>query len=361
MTCNPAAPFLRLHVFAAGHGDCSVIEYGAGDESNLLVIDGGVASTQKHLVAFLRDRPASRLELLVVTHIDSDHIAGAIALLKEEDIASRFEDIWFNGSSPPTKSRKLEEFGFKQGDTLSERLRTLPHNNALEGRDICTDEDAVTRRKMTGGASLTLLSPSANVLQRLRENWTASTNALKRGKDDERDKQQRTTSRLEVLGSEKMDLEELAASHFTEDTSVSNASSIAFVFEFQGRRIAMTGDSWPSHLVKAVGRLENGTPQPVDIFKVPHHGSAKNSTFELFKAFPASTYVISTDAKHHGHPSDSTLARIALTSPGCSLVFNYHHACASKWSRHSQRHGGFKTLVPRAQDRVVTLDLLTTT
>ncbi len=45
-------------------------------------------------------REERKLELLVITHIDCDHIDGVIRLLRE-DLAAHgigFGDIWFNGT-----------------------------------------------------------------------------------------------------------------------------------------------------------------------------------------------------------------------------------------------------------------------
>ena len=48
--------------------------------------------------------------------------------------------------------------------------------------------------------------------------------------------------------------------------------------------------------------LTNGK-HPVDIFKVPHHGSTRNNAPKLFAAVPAKHYVISANGKY-GNPDN---------------------------------------------------------
>ncbi len=94
---------LRLQMLPAGCGDCLWLEYGPPGESRIVIIDGGVSDTAKALrrriETALQEREATVLEveLLVVTHIDNDHILGIIELLKAPDLPVRFKDIWFNG------------------------------------------------------------------------------------------------------------------------------------------------------------------------------------------------------------------------------------------------------------------------
>ena len=33
----------------------------------------------------------------MLTHIDADHISGAIPLFTDDEVCDRFDDVWFNG------------------------------------------------------------------------------------------------------------------------------------------------------------------------------------------------------------------------------------------------------------------------
>lgn len=91
-----------IHFLPAKSGDCFVIEF---DNKDCILIDCGYASTYKdELKPLLLKLHAKgcRLVLLIVTHIDQDHISGAIRLLEEngnQDTPQiiKIENIWFNG------------------------------------------------------------------------------------------------------------------------------------------------------------------------------------------------------------------------------------------------------------------------
>src|SRR5690606_36302877 len=91
---------LRLEMLPAAHGDCLWLEYGDGHEVRRILIDGGPAHTYPALRERILHLPRSarRFELLIVTHIDADHIEGVIRLLQDAPaLGLVFERIWFNG------------------------------------------------------------------------------------------------------------------------------------------------------------------------------------------------------------------------------------------------------------------------
>ena len=75
---------VTIQMLPAASGDCIYLEF--PDSDFRMLIDGGYAKTyQKYLKKFLLKLAAEgkRLNLIVVTHIDDDHISGIRALLKE--------------------------------------------------------------------------------------------------------------------------------------------------------------------------------------------------------------------------------------------------------------------------------------
>ena len=75
------------------------------------------------------------IDLLVVTHIDSDHIAGIIALvedLKKKNEISRLKQVWFNFP----KKEESDEYSVPEGNTLSTSLSKIEglnwNNNTSE-------------------------------------------------------------------------------------------------------------------------------------------------------------------------------------------------------------------------------------
>ncbi len=99
---------LKLEMLPAGHGDCLWIEYGDPGNPRRVLIDGGTKGTyKKALRPKLQTLPDDkrRFELLVVTHIDADHIAGALELPRRRgDGVSRQRHLVQRLSPPPRRS-----------------------------------------------------------------------------------------------------------------------------------------------------------------------------------------------------------------------------------------------------------------
>lgn len=336
--------FLRLHVLQAGYGDCLVVEYGDDtDAQHLIVIDGGVAGeTTPTLKTLLKGWPNALIHLLVVSHVDDDHIVGAIRLLKDRNLRGRIEDIWFNGATR-RQDLGLEGLGFNKGDKLEEMLSEkslgLPWNKAFGGADIAVDSNKPNRPvKLPFGATITLLSPTVEALRDLRKAWASDSLEPREANVEPEELQQFVPAGLEALGggsAAPIDIAAILQTTSDKDESVTNGSSIAFLFDFGGASVLLAADAHASVLLETSANLDGGRPRAVEILKLPHHGSARNVTVDLLKAFPASTYVVSADGKKNGHPDDLAIARIVDVAPGSEVHFNYPGLAYKRWLEYS--------------------------
>jgi beta-lactamase superfamily II metal-dependent hydrolase len=76
---------IKLHVVQAEYGDCFILESKEGKESTTVLVDGGPYQTfEIHLKPTLQKLPLDgKLDLVVLSHIDNDHIIGLLDLLDE--------------------------------------------------------------------------------------------------------------------------------------------------------------------------------------------------------------------------------------------------------------------------------------
>src|SRR5918996_17080 len=157
-----------LEMLPAGHGDALWIEYGDRDRPHRILIDGGTGPTYD----VLRARVAAltpeerKFELMVVTHIDADHIEGMIRLVQDERLAMQIGDLWFNG----WKHLPMDVFAPAQGEILSALLVELgiPWNKAFEEGPACVPDDGpLPKIELEGGLRLTVLGPTSAELARL--------------------------------------------------------------------------------------------------------------------------------------------------------------------------------------------------
>lgn len=330
-----------VEALPALRGDCLWIEcLRPGLPPWRLLIDGGLPECwpvvrERIARAATTQRPV-HIDLVVVSHIDADHIGGLLPLLAARDLPVTVGDVWFNGL-PQLPTQGISR-SVAQGDSLVALLSgsgvgaTLPWNERFGRAAVMTPADApYLALSWPDGPVLTLLSPTARRLEALRDVWSAEHDRLKRGEAAE---PPRAAIPLPLD-----DLDTLARTKTVADRSAANGSSIAFLLEHGGVRCLLGADAFSSVLGTALTALANardGQPIALDLFKLPHHGSASNVTLDLLRVAPAQRYLVSTNGDRFGHPDDIALARVATALGGprdpIELWFNYASETAQRWS-----------------------------
>lgn len=159
-----------------------------------------------------------------------------------------------------------------------------------------------------------------------------------------------------------MNVDQLAASAFKPDTSKTNISSISLLFEFEDKRVVLTGDADDRRLVASIRpRAEaEGGRFHVDALKVAHHGSDHNLSNELLDLIDCDRYLISTSGARHDHPNEIAIARI-LKHGGAEkeLVFNYRDRAAMWDDAGLKDRFGYTVTAPErdAEDGFIGIDL----
>jgi hypothetical protein len=322
---------LSIEMLPARQGDALWVEYGV--PSRRLLVDGGPAETWKHLKARIEAQPLEErhFELLLISHIDIDHIGGARPLLEQAgDLGVTFGDIWFNGYRhlPETP---IESLGPVQGEVLTTLLvgERYPWNEAFHRRAIVVPngDDAPPSRELEGGLAVTVLSPGPAQLERLRPIWSAE--VTKHGLNPKVEPEPPTPlpKGVEALGAAP-DVAQLAATPFHPDTAAPNGTSVALLLELKdGPSAVVAADAFPSVLQQSVGRLlrERGQRRlRLEAFKLPHHGSRANTNRGLLELIDCPLHLFSTDGTQTRHPDREAVARVLDTATqNVSLGFNY--------------------------------------
>ena len=326
----------RIEFLPAQQGDAIWIEYGRRGSVHRILIDAGTPATAPLIRQRIEalNRSDRRFDLLVVTHVDTDHIGGVLKLLTKLPAGTQFDDVWFN-AWPQIRKARSSKLGPIDGEILSTALQKLkwPWNSQFGGAAVMLPRvGAPPERTLRGGMKLTVLSPGEPQLANLRVQWKRVVHdAGLDPKDKDRwrkllEKAARKGVKSSILG--EPSIKKLARSPFIEDTAEANGSTIALLAEFKGKSVLLAGDAFPTVLLDAVGRLcrARGIRRlKVDAFKLPHHGSAGNVSNELLAALPSSRYIFSTSGAVFGHPDDEAVARViaAPTRGRKSLYFNY--------------------------------------
>jgi hypothetical protein len=338
---------LIFEALRAKHGDALILHSGTKASPQLTVIDGGPAGVfndalRPRLEELRNERELSPttplpIELMMVSHIDDDHITGLLELVRQLNERreagqprpwqikrfwhNSFDDILGNtdpriasaGSSMNTAS--LGEFlqphgslllaGVKQGRELRKLLDALAlaGNNPFKGLIIAGERG---KRVLIGDLAITVVGPDKTNLLALQKKWDKEIKPL-----------------LKKEKSKKA-LAEIAA---YVDESVHNLSSIVVLVEAQKKRLLLTGDGRGDHTLeglKATGLLKNGK-LTVDVLKVPHHGSVRDVDKDYFQTIVAEHYVISADGKYK-NPDIDTLRMISAARPDDDFTVHLTYA-----------------------------------
>jgi beta-lactamase superfamily II metal-dependent hydrolase len=366
----------RIEMLPAAHGDSLWITYGSPDAPRHILIDGGMRYTYQHLRDRILTLPSGdrRLELLIITHIDADHIEGCIRLLQDEMLGLDIREIWFNGQPQldglPDPAN--DQLGPEQGEFLGALIRQYEQssgspvwNTSFEGKAVMVPDTGDLPCRDFSGLKLTVISPGLDQLFTLKDEWDTVMEDAGFESGNVQEALQKLAQRTDlaapdVLGGEEesedsefdqassiggfADVLGESEAAFGSDSSPANGSSIAVIAEWEGKRYLLCGDAYAPVMAAGVGRwlaqatTAAGSPvQSLDLelFKLAHHGSVSNISEELLALIKCRRYLFSTSGKIFGHPHDRTVELIlekhqARGKP--QLYFNYRTGRTERWA-----------------------------
>lgn len=349
-----------IEMLPARYGDCLWLEYGTKERPHRVLIDGGPPHGYQAFKARIAALPENerRFELLVITHVDADHIGGILELLIDPPAGVTFGDVWFNAWDQ-LPGASADVLGAVQGEQVSALLkkRKWTWNKAFQDEQrVCTvAEGRLPTKELASGLKLTLIGPTFEALERLRPKWKEECEAagIVAGSPEEALEKlwERREQPPDLLGGE-IDPRKLAQYVPERDPSLANGSSISLLAEFEGRSCLLTGDSHADALTSGLHRLktERGVGRlPVDAFKISHHGSKNNTNDEAYRHMRCSRYLFSSDgSQKSGHPHRESVAK-AIIHGGAepTLYFNYRTEKNEGWDDASlKRSYGYKAAFP---------------
>lgn len=359
-----------VDMFAADEGDCFLIM--AEKENMIILIDGGTAGTYHRVLKRKLqelDRQGKCIDLLVVTHIDNDHIGGILELLKENgsDTDSKIikiRNIWHNSYRhlQVTKEREMgkaeeqilshyimvgsaqdnfsewegtKEISVKQGTTLAALILAGKYhwNEQFDGKAVCSG----VKNEISFGndCRIKVLTPDQEALDKLAVLWRkellSKRFAFKFSEDELFDDAYEYYMRYLYRSVEycnqgisgrknEVDMQSLADCEEHSDASKTNRASISMLLQFHRRTLLFLADA---HAGDAVKKLDGR--RKVDLLKLPHHGSSKNISKKFIDNIETGIYLISTNSERYDHPDLKTLAKIICkkTKYHKRIYFNY--------------------------------------
>jgi beta-lactamase superfamily II metal-dependent hydrolase len=354
---------ITVDMLPAKYGDALLVTWGTKKAPHRMLIDAGLGSAFPAVKSKLESFDGD-VDLFVVTHVDTDHIGGAVKLLRDTTLVPRIRQVWFNGHLHLEKFNKF--LGPLDGERLTELIRTtgLPWNSGWEdpvddcvgGPVVCRDDPPVV--ELPGTATLTVVGPTPQKLADLLPKWreVIANAGLKEGVEPKEEEPEKT--RRPMLG---LSLSDLAESKFKGDDAEANGSSIAFVFEHDGTRILFGADAHEETLLESLGKLAPaGERYRLDACKLPHHGSRRNVSKALVQALECDQWWFSSSGARFHHPNDEAIARvIRFGGPKPKLVANY---ASERWQKFTADYPpadhGYDLTLPTPGTEGITVTLL---
>ncbi len=338
---------LTIEMLPAAHGDALWIEYGPASRPHRILIDGGPAHTYENglrrRIATLKKR-GRELELMVITHIDADHIDGGLILLQElATLKVGINALWFNGWPQISHAishadNRAVSRGPLQGEFLGGLVDVDPMLKESWNRQFNHRAVAIPNTgplpvvPLAGGATLTLLGPTEARLRSLRKRWATDIDDFPPG--DVSAALSRLAERREYRPPAiPADTRGMAQPRkYGDDSTVANGSSIACVFEHAGVAVLLAGDAHARSLAASLKRLAEERSVArlhFDAVKLPHHGSMNNISKAWLQWVDCDHWLISTNGAVFQHPDVETAQLIAdchpKTGPKPTLLCNYQN------------------------------------
>ncbi|HBX62886.1 MAG TPA: Zn-dependent hydrolase [Flavobacteriaceae bacterium] len=332
---------MEITVLQANNGDSIHITFEdeKGQERNIL-IDGGKKQTFQYNNQHKKktDGPLKNLidklkseqkifDLIILTHIDEDHIGGFISWIEfEPDEAWKMiGEVWFNsGEVINTWLNSIQESILPP---IIMNISNSPQTSVPQGIQF---EDYLNKHKLWNkelyiagrtkdfhGMTFKFLSPDKQRLEDLLLKWKADQpNIQTSGK---------VNDHQISLKEHHENNQKVTDENFKEDDAVPNGSSLAFILSYMGDDFLFLGDSFPSVVstsLKTFG-FDVDNPLPAKLVKISHHGAQSNTSPAIFKSIKSDQFVISTNSKQDNHPHKQLLGRLIDCHPGCTIYFNY--------------------------------------
>ncbi|NNK73072.1 MAG: hypothetical protein HKO94_07755 [Flavobacteriaceae bacterium] len=331
----------NIHMLPASFGDSLLIEYGEKDRRKYILIDGGPYYQFDEIIETLREvvPDMKEIELLVITHVDIDHIDGIIRLLNHDPALFKIKNVWFNNYEDLSFEEPADLLGGIQGEYL---------NVLVDKKDLNKNEKPITihrdpeKIKIDDDFSIRIINPTQKALKKLLKKWDKHM-LDKDLKHDEKKIWERLNEDFryeplpaDVLGEEK-DVKSLSEIKSKEDKSEANRSSIALLITYKKKTCLMAADATSEDLKANLEHLDllNSWGQlNVDAWKLSHHGSKKSNQAYLTKMIQAKKILISTDGKKYDHPDKETIARLIMNQESnLDIFFNYTSTFNKIWKK----------------------------
>lgn len=351
----------------ASYGDCMLIELKKNNADIFtILIDGGtVGSYNKDIKVQLENYLENdrKIDLVILTHSDNDHISGMNCILKNKNIVSKINRVIYNSpyaigkrfncwnqndliktvSPKVIKKTKVSSGFYKKKITQEKESLDIGGKDvntsaikANELQQILFDLDKLEMDLVVNngekdieldGINIQFISPTVIELNNFFNEYKLE---LEKNKKNKKSLKTNTASSKSDYD---LPFEELIKNQDKKKLTSYNMSSLAFIIteETTGESILIMGDSSYDLVMKTLIKLKNkdgilyskSNPLKLNYLKLSHHGSICDLDKGFLKIIDCSNFLISTDGRIYGHPDKKLIARVYSIFNDGRFYFNY--------------------------------------
>jgi len=363
---------IEIKSFEAGKGDAFLVSFGKNEQTQKhIMIDMGFGTTYSSTIKneFL-ELKRKIIDLLVITHIDADHINGALKFIQENGKSHKIiqvNEVWHNSYKHLQFSKekqlaisevetsylksiinsnlpKDEETGYSDissysnGSSFARYLYEYKYNwnTQFNKKAILVRDNPIVKK--IGDINIILLSPNQDKLDDLAEDWLDELENKKYNfniSDEDifddafeffnMHNKTADSTYSSISRSDDLNFEELAEVE-SKDGSSTNGSSIAFILKYKNKKLLFLGDAHEDIIYENLNKIKNyGCTLNFDLVKLSHHGSNENISNRLLDLIESKRFLISTEGIYYNHPHIEAISKIIMkkTNYTKQIIFNY--------------------------------------
>ena len=352
-----------LKTFTSGAGDCIVLLLQLEQQNFSLFVDCGSFTEEIH--RYVIDTLNKNIDILIVTHIDNDHVSGIARML--HDIPDlNIGKIIFNSYDRETNEDGIIKLDEKLR-TRIEKLRsqlpiyTVKEEESIKAKHALLLSECILSQEnwtrvwdtkpytqsspnliLNDGdfGELIFLSPTSNELSALEKEFKEEFNKRLLRPLDGKHKEDSEIYELIIRLAETNNYEESedpvsfgqmttqmidmkASNEKSPAISPANKASLAVLWKYNNIGIILLGDSDPEIVMRKLRYIND-----IDILacKVSHHGSKHNTTIELIEKVNSAHYFF-TGGKNEQRPSIEAIAKILKKTSKEHFTLHFNYAC----------------------------------
>ncbi len=274
--------FIGVGKDSSKSGDAIAIRYGnlegTRDEFKVAVIDGGFKSSGEDIVTHIKKHyETEKVDLVISTHPDQDHINGLSVVLDELEVTELWiHKAWEHNDGLADKFHDGRITDNSIGEKLRENLQAA-YDLVQQAEKLGITVNEPFTSLNFDGSTIKVLGPTQDYFESLIPDF----DGMPKKAEEEKDLFYEAIDGLAAMAKSAWKTitsiwgeDNLA----TEDeTSAKNNSSVITQIITDERRLLFTGDAGITALEQAADQLENcNDPAELKFMQIPHHGSRRN-------------------------------------------------------------------------------------